>query len=74
MKVKSKTKTGNMRAKLEKNSGSKHRIPYYRIRDRAGTSSGPAPVRLYLNPILKENGSVDRKKIVRLFNTDGFYG
>ncbi|GAB6010393.1 hypothetical protein [Dysgonomonas reticulitermitis] len=71
MKTKSKTKTRNMRVKLEKNSGSKRRIPYCRIRNRAGTSSGQAvPVRLYLKSILDDDGSVDRKKIVKLFNTD----
>jgi hypothetical protein len=71
MKTKSKTKTRNMRVKLEKNSGSNRRIPYCRTRNRAGASSGQAvPVRLYLKSILDDGGSVDRIKIVKLFNID----
>ena len=72
MKTRMNSKTKNIRAGLKSNRN-KRRIPYYRNRSRAGTSSGqPALIRFYLNPMLDDNGSVDRKKIVKLFNTESY--
>ena len=68
--MESKTKITNARRRRNNN----RHAGYYRSRNRTGTSyDRPVHVGFYLSSMLDEDGSVDRTKIVELFNSDSTF-